>query len=59
MIVILAGPAGELLAWASSVAELPAPPANSFLRELPYDAPPPPPAAWDPVELDWTVPAPS
>jgi hypothetical protein len=45
------------LAWASTVQELPTPPANSVVRELDaWDAPPPLPYVWSPAELDWIVP---
>ncbi len=58
MIAILASGAGALLAWAPTVAELPAPPAESVTRELAaWDAPPPLPYAWSPAALDWVVPA--
>ena len=58
MIAILASGAGALLAWASTVQELPTPPADSVIRELDaWDAPPPLPYVWSPTALDWVVPA--
>lgn len=58
MIAILATGAGALLAWASTVHDLPTPPADSVIRELDaWDAPPPLPYVWSPVHLDWVVPA--
>lgn len=58
MIAVLASGAGALLAWAATAAELPAPPANSVVRELDaWDAPPPLPYVWSPTALDWVVPA--
>jgi hypothetical protein len=57
MIAILASGAGALLAWAPTAAELPAPPAESTVRELAaWDAPPPLPYVWTPSLLDWAVP---
>ena len=57
MIAILASGAGALLAWAPTAAELPAPPAESTVRELAaWDAPPPLPYVWTPALLDWAVP---
>jgi hypothetical protein len=58
MIAILASGAGALLAWASTVQDLPTPPADSVIRELDaWDAPPPLPYVWSPTALDWVVPA--
>ncbi len=60
MIAVLASGSGALLAWAPTVQELPTPPASSTVRELPqWDAPPPLPYVWEPVALDWVVPAPA
>lgn len=57
MIAVLASGSGALLAWASTVQELPTPPANSVVRELDaWDAPPPLPYVWSPTALDWIVP---
>lgn len=57
MIAVLASGAGALLAWAPTVADLPAPPANSVIRELAaWDAPPPLPYVWSPADLAWVVP---
>lgn len=57
MIAILASGAGALLAWASTVHDLPTPPADSVIRELDaWDAPPPLPYVWSPTALDWVVP---
>lgn len=59
MIAILASGAGALLAWAPTVADLPAPPAESVTRELDaWDAPPAWPYVWSPAALDWIVPTP-
>lgn len=58
MIAVLASSRGALLAWAATAAELPAPPAESVVRELAaWDAPPPLPYVWNPEALDWVVPA--
>ena len=58
MIAILASGTGALLAWASTVQDLPTPPADSVIRELDaWDAPPPLPYVWSPTALDWVVPA--
>ena len=58
MIAVLASSTGALLAWASTVAGLPTPPANSVIRELEaWDAPPPLPYVWSPASIDWVVPA--
>lgn len=57
MIAVLASGAGALLAWAPTAQALPAPPANSVIRELAaWDAPPPLPYVWSPTALDWVVP---
>lgn len=58
MIYVLASSAGALLGWASTEAELPAPPANSVVLSLAsWDAPPPLPYVWTPSLFDWAVPA--
>lgn len=58
MIAVLASSTGALLAWASTVQDLPTPPAESVVRELAaWDAPPPLPYVWSPAHLDWVVPA--
>lgn len=57
MIAVLASGSGALLAWASTVQELPTPPANSVVREIDaWDAPPPLPYVWSVTALDWVVP---
>jgi hypothetical protein len=57
MIAVLASGSGALLAWASTVHDLPTPPADSTVRELDaWDAPPPLPYVWSPADLDWIVP---
>lgn len=58
MIAILASSAGALLAWKPTVGDLPSPPMNSVIRELPeWDAPPALPYVWSPEHLNWVVPA--
>lgn len=58
MIAVLASSAGALLAWKPTVGELPSPPMNSVIRELPeWDAPPALPYVWSPAHLNWVVPA--
>lgn len=60
MIAVLASGTGALIAWAPTVADLPTPPAESVVRELPHwDAPPPLPYVWDVTAIDWTVPPPA
>jgi hypothetical protein len=57
VIAVLASGTGALLAWASTVHDLPTPPANSVIRELPeWDAPPPLPYVWSPAAINWVVP---
>ena len=55
---VLASGAGALIAWAATEADLPTPPANSVVVDLPaWDAPPPHPYQWTPSLFNWAVPA--
>lgn len=54
----LVGARGVLLGWATAVAQLPDPPANSIIRELPeWETAPPAPWVWSPDVLNWRVPS--